>query len=220
MARHSPDALLGRIRFHASPAGWPLWLLTYHPASFAGLQVLLTVLAPGAELVAVERANVPELARAAREHHPTHIHASTEGGALFAVRDGQAGFPARWLAEGVDGVRLRILDGELQVLSPRAMLGYTSGATPPLDDGWLATGDLVARRGDRVCFLGCADSVISVGAAKLTPEEVEASADLDRLREALLAAARAQPEPYKVPRVLRFVESIRVSEAGKKDRSA
>jgi acyl-coenzyme A synthetase/AMP-(fatty) acid ligase len=95
--------------------------------------------------------------------------------------------------------------------------------------------------------------VISVGGAKLTPEEVEvgllkvpgvmegrvfgvknpiagylvgaeivpeAGADVEQLREALPVAARAQLGPYKVPRVLRFVESIRVSEAGKKDRSA
>jgi acyl-CoA synthetase (AMP-forming)/AMP-acid ligase II len=308
VARHSIDALLGRIRFHASRGARPRWLLTYHPSSFAGLQVLLTVLVSGAELIAVDRPNVPELARAALEHRPTHvsatptfwraflvalgesasvlpldqitlggeivdqatlerlralfpkagithIYASTEAGALFAVRDGVAGFPAPWLEEGVDGARLRIRGGELQVQSPRAMLGYESGAkaSPVLADGWLSTGDLVEQRGDRVYFLGRGDSVISVGGAKLTPEEVEAvllqvpgvaegrvfgvknpitgylvgaeivadpGADVERLRADLIAAARTQLEPYKVPRVIRFVASIRVSEAGKKDRSA
>jgi len=308
VARHSIEALLGRIRFRAAAGTRPRWLLTYHPASFAGLQVLLTVLVSGAELIAVDPANVPELARAALEHRPTHIsatptfwraflvalgesasalpleqitlggeivdqatlerlralfpnagithiYASTEAGALFAVRDGAAGFPARWLEEGVDGARLRIRDGELQVLSPRAMLGYASGAkaSPVLADGWLATGDLVEQRQDRVYFLGRGDSVISVGGAKLTPEEVEAvllkvpgaaevrvfgvknpitgylvgaeivaeaGRDVERLRADLVAAARARLEPYKVPRVIRFVASIRVSEAGKKDRSA
>ncbi len=185
----------------------------------------------------------------------THIYASTEAGALFAVRDGQAGFPAQWLETGIDGARLRVRDGELQVLSPRAMLGYAAGAkaSPVLADGWLVTGDLVEQRGDRVYFLGRGDSVISVGGAKLTPEEVEAvllkvpgvaegrvfgvknpitgylvgaeivaqaGADVEHLRAELLTAARAQLEPYKVPRVIRFVSSIRVSEAGKKDRSA
>ncbi len=53
--------------------------------------------------------------------------------------------------------------------------------------------------------------------AEIVPE---AGAGVEQLREALLGAARAQLEPYKVPRVLRFVESIWVSEAGKKDRSA
>ncbi len=308
IARHSIDALLGRIRFRSSPGSRARWLLTYHPASFAGLQVLLTVLASGAELVSVEQSNVPELARAAEEFLPTHIsatptfwraflvalgedavrlpleqitlggeivdqatlerlhalfpragithiYASTEAGALFAVRDGEAGFPARWLDEGVDGARLRIRDGELQVLSPRAMLGYAGSApsSPLLDDGWLRTGDLVECRGERVYFLGRADSVISVGGAKLTPEEVEAvllkvpgvaevrvfgvknpitgylvgaeivpeaGADTGQLREALLAAARARLDSYKVPRVIRFIESIRLSEVGKKDRSA
>jgi len=308
VARHSIDALLGRIRFHASAGARPRWLLTYHPASFAGLQMLLTVLVSGAELISVDQANVPELAQAALEHRPTHIsatptfwraflvalgddaaalpleqatlggeivdqatldrlralfpkagithiYASTEAGALFAVRDGQAGFPAQWLETGIDGARLRVRDGELQVLSPRAMLGYAAGAkaSPVLADGWLVTGDLVEQRGDRVYFLGRGDSVISVGGAKLTPEEVEAvllkvpgvaegrvfgvknpitgylvgaeivaqaGADVEHLRAELLTAARAQLEPYKVPRVIRFVSSIRVSEAGKKDRSA
>ena len=53
--------------------------------------------------------------------------------------------------------------------------------------------------------------------AEIVPE---AGADIEELRAALLAAARAQLESYKVPRVLRFVASIRISEVGKKDRSA
>ena len=308
IARHSIDALAGRIRFHLADAGQTRWLLTYHPAGFAGLQVLLTVLVSGAELIAASESNVPELSRAALAHKPTHIsatptfwrallmalgeraaelplrqitlggeiveqdlldrlraiyphaglthiYASTEAGALFAVRDGAAGFPARWLEEAVDGVRLRIRDGELQALSPRAMLGYVAGtARSPVDeDGWLHTGDLVARRGERVYFLGRADNLISVGGAKLTPEEVEAvllrvpgvaegrvfgvrnpitgylvgaeivpaaGVDPEVLRVALMDAARAQLEPYKVPRMIRFTASIRVSEMGKKDRSA
>jgi hypothetical protein len=49
-----------------------------------------------------------------------HIYAATEAGALFAVRDGKAGFPADWLESGVDGVTLRIVDGMFEVSSPRA----------------------------------------------------------------------------------------------------
>lgn len=105
----------------------------------------------------------------------THIYASTEAGALFAVRDGRAGFPARWLGEGVDGVRLRIRDGVLEVRSPRAMTGYVAGDSSPLGpEGWLVTGDLVEVEGKRVFFRGRADATINVGGAKVQPERVEA----------------------------------------------
>jgi acyl-coenzyme A synthetase/AMP-(fatty) acid ligase len=203
------------------------WLLTNHPASFAGLQVLLTALVGGAELVASDHGSLGELFAAAQRHHPTHvsgtptfwrtflltlsgslsdiplkqitiggeavdqdlldrlraafpdariiqIYASTEAGALFAVNDGRAGFPARWLQDGVEDVRFRIRDGVLQTISPRAMLGYVQGRASALsDDGWLGTGDLVEVQGDRVVFRGRSDTVINVGGATVAPEEVE-----------------------------------------------
>lgn len=106
----------------------------------------------------------------------SHIYASTEAGALFSVRDGQAGFPAGWLEKPVDGVSLRIRDGVLEVRSPRAMLGYLDKQNVSLcADGWLVTGDRVEQRNDRVYFLGREDSVINVGGSKVTPEEVEAA---------------------------------------------
>lgn len=94
-----------------------------------------------------------------------HIYASTEAGALFAVADGRAGFPASWLASGVDGVELRVRDGVLEVRSPRA--------APAFGDGWLATGDLVEVDGGRVQFVGRADGRVSVGGVKVSPEAAE-----------------------------------------------
>ena len=228
VARHRVAALLGRVR---PPRGTPdgiRWLLTYHPASFAGLQVLLTALTTGGELAATREASVAayaELALATRPTHvsgtPTfwrglllalhgrtrevpvafatlggeavdqgtldriaaafpgvavsHIYASTEAGALFAVRDGRAGFPAAWLESGVDGVRLRVVDGMLEVSSPRAMDRYVSPGTasPLTEDGWLRTGDRVEIANERVVFLGRADATINVGGAKVSPEAVE-----------------------------------------------
>ncbi|XKH36917.1 AMP-binding protein [Azospirillum doebereinerae] len=195
------------------------WLLTYEPAAFAGLQVILTAAAAGALLVSVPGGGVAELVRAARQHAVTHvsgtpsfwrgflmaagdavpplrsvtlggeaadqplldrlrqtfpearlrhIYASTEAGALFAVADGRAGFPAEWLSEGRDGVALRIRDGVLEVRSPRAML-----AAPGTGDGWLDTGDLVEVAGDRVLFAGRRDGLVNVGGVKVSPEAVE-----------------------------------------------
>lgn len=305
LVRHSMQKLLGRIRPAPTPEA-VRWLLTYHPATFAGLQVLLTALVSGSEVAAISSGSVPDLAAAALAARPTHIsgtptfwraflmtlgeraaelplrqitlggeivdqpvldrlravfpdaavthiYASTEAGALFAVKDGKAGFPARWLDEEVDGTALRIRDGGLEVRSPRAMLGYAAGGTSPLlDNGWLRTGDLVEQQADRVYFRGRQDSMISVGGAKLTPEEVETvllevpgvdevrvfglknpitgqivaaeivpapAVSRDELRAAVIRHATARLAPYKVPRLIRFIESTALSQAGKKVRT-
>ena len=48
IARHTLSTLLGRIRPPRPEEPPAVWLLTYHPASFAGIQVLLTSLIVGA----------------------------------------------------------------------------------------------------------------------------------------------------------------------------
>jgi len=229
IARHTIDRLTGRVRGPKPEQAAATWLLTYHPASFAGLQVLLTALACGGRLVAssdfsanglaraatacaathvsgtptfwraflislggdtarlplrqitlggeaVDQATLDRLAAAFPAAAITHIYASTEAGVLFAVHDRRIGFPSRWLRDTIDGVALRIRNGSLEVRSPRAMEGYVSGTGRPAvtDDGWLMTQDLVEERGDRVFFTGRADSMINVGGAKVSPDEVEA----------------------------------------------
>ena len=70
---------------------------------------------------------------------------------------------------------LRIRNNILEVTSPRSMEGYATLSHTPLltSDGWLITNDRVKVRGDRVFFLGRADSSINVGGAKVSAEEVE-----------------------------------------------
>jgi acyl-coenzyme A synthetase/AMP-(fatty) acid ligase len=229
VARHAPHRLMGLVRAPRTGDVAPTWLLTFQPASFAGVQVLLTALAGSGRLVATTAQSAPALARTALEYRVTHvsgtpsfwrafllalgreaaglalkqitlggeladnatltrlratypaasishIYASTEAGALFAVQDCAAGFPSRWLHEGVNGVLLRVRDGVLEVRSPRAMEGYLLGSSRPTisEDGWLVTHDLVEVRGDRVLFLGRADAIINVGGGKVAPDEVEA----------------------------------------------
>jgi acyl-coenzyme A synthetase/AMP-(fatty) acid ligase len=226
LAIHRVDTLLRRV---VTPAGGAdvRWLLTYNPATFAGLQVILTAVIGGSTLLCADDGRLADLFDVAARHRPTHvsgtptfwralllavdrasstlplkqitiggeaveqelldrlaaafptarivhIYASTEAGALFAVTDRRSGFPARWLDEGVEGISLRIRDGALEVISPRAMSGYADDRRPPLsDDGWLMTGDLVELRADRVHFCGRVDAMINVGGAKVIPEEVE-----------------------------------------------
>ena len=49
----------------------------------------------------------------------------------------------------------------------------TIARPPSVTDGFVDTGDLVTRRGDRFFFLGRANGTINVGGNKVHPEEVE-----------------------------------------------
>ncbi|MBZ5675071.1 MAG: fatty acid--CoA ligase family protein [Acidobacteriia bacterium] len=123
---------------------------------------------------AVDQTLLDRLAAAFPDTRITQIYASTEGGALFAVHDQKEGFPAAWLEQGVQGSRLRVVDDELQVLSPRKMLGYASGQASPISgDGWLGTGDLVRVDQDRVRFVGRRDALINIAGSKVFPNEIE-----------------------------------------------
>ncbi len=230
VARHDPARILGRIRRPNSTSAKPVWLLAFHPASFAGLQVTLSALVGGGRLVTCSSPTVSALAaEAARQQvshvsatptfwrafimalgEPTsrlplkqatlggetvdqaildrmmaafpavditHIYASTEAGAVFGVKDARAGFPAQWLNETIEGVSLRIHQGVLQVMSPRSMDEYLPGTgdSPLTAEGWLDTRDRVVQRGDRVYFVGRLDTIINVGGANVSPEEVEAA---------------------------------------------
>ncbi len=296
-ARHDFERLRGRLRGTGDPTA--RWLLTYEPAAFAGLQVILTALASGAALIAVPGAGAADLTRAAVRHGATHIsgtpsfwraflltlgderpplvsitlggeaadqplldrlkacfpaaklrhiYASTEAGALFAVTDGRAGFPAAWLDTGVDGVALRIRDGVLEVNSPRSMLGYAGAASPSGD--WLSTGDVVELRGDRVLFAGRLDGRVNVGGVKVSPEAVEqrlltvpgvqdalvrpaanpitghiltalvvpAPGVGEAVLRAAIREAAAELPPAARPRAITIVETIPLGAAGKKKR--
>ena len=96
----------------------------------------------------------------------THIFASTETGAAFAVKDGLEGFPLAYLDDAPAGVRLEVRDGILFVHAPGV-----AGAGP---DGFVSTGDLVETSADRVRFLGRASGVVNVGGVMVSPEQVEA----------------------------------------------
>jgi acyl-CoA synthetase (AMP-forming)/AMP-acid ligase II len=104
-----------------------------------------------------------------------HAYASTEAGVGFEVDDGREGFPARLI--GGDGeVDIKLLDGSLRVRSARAASCYVGAGAPALTDadGFIDTGDLVERRGERCYFIGRRGGIINVGGLKVHPEEVEA----------------------------------------------
>lgn len=236
-------ALAHAARCHAvthvsgTPSFWRAFLMALGDA-----ELPLAVVTLGGE--AADQPLLDRLAERFPRARLRHIYASTEAGALFAVADGRAGFPASWLDEAPDGLALRIADGVLEVRSPRAAPGIGDA------DGWLSTGDLVERRGDRVLFAGRLDGLVNVGGVKVSPEAVERrllavdgvadaavvavpspitghlltaaivaapGADEAALRAGLRAATADLP-PAARPRALTFADHIPLSAAGKKSR--
>jgi acyl-coenzyme A synthetase/AMP-(fatty) acid ligase len=122
-----------------------------------------------------DQALLDRLARAFPNAAVGHAYASTEAGVGFEVTDGLEGFPAAYLSRG-GPVEMRIQDETLRIRSPRAARVYLGEAATPLADadGFVDTGDLVERRGERLHFMGRASGVINVGGLKVHPEEVEA----------------------------------------------
>src|SRR6202042_1456207 len=100
--------------------------------------------------------------------------ASTEAGVAFDVNDGIAGFPSDYIGTVRNGVGLKILDGTLRIRSPGVAKGYVDGE--PLVDaaGFVDTGDVLERKGERFYFAGRRGGIINVGGLKVHPEEVEA----------------------------------------------
>lgn len=115
----------------------------------------------------------------------THVFASTETGAAFSVRDGDAGFPRSYLDEPPGGIRLQVRDGMLLVHNP------TLPSAP--QDGFVSTGDLVEVVGDRVVFRGRSSGVANVGGVKVWPEHVESVLRAHPLVAEALVTVRDNP---------------------------
>ena len=123
-----------------------------------------------------------------------HAFASTEAGVAFDVNDGLAGFPVAYIDCIRDGVEMKISDGSLCVRSPRTASRYI-GTHQSLadDDGFVDTGDIVERRGDRYYFVGRKDGVVNIGGLKVHREEVEAVINRHPLVHVSLARPRNSP---------------------------
>jgi len=146
----------------ATPTFWRRTLLHVDSAALRDLH--LTQVTLGGERV--DQVLLDRLRECLPKARITHIYASTEAGACFAVHDGRQGFPAEWLNRPLgNGVRLRIEDDRLWVSSPFA-------AT---DEEWIDTGDVTRRRDDRIEILARADeSFVNVGGTKVDARSVEA----------------------------------------------
>lgn len=122
-----------------------------------------------------------------------HAYASTEAGVGFEVHDAREGFPASVLENG--DVEVRVVDGEIHIRSSRTAARYLGPDAPALRDeeGFVATRDMVEKRGKRWHFVGRRDGVINVGGLKVHPEEVEAVINRHDKVQASLVKGRANP---------------------------
>lgn len=161
LADHSCTAL------SATPTMWRKILMTSAVERLALAQVTL-----GGEIA--DAAILNALASRFPRARIVHIYASTEAGAAFAVTDGRPGFPAAYLEQPPKGIHLKVVDDQLYIQNTRVASRYLGDAKAFADDeGYVATGDLVTRAGDRFLFLGRASGSINVGGNKVMPEEIE-----------------------------------------------
>jgi acyl-coenzyme A synthetase/AMP-(fatty) acid ligase len=122
-----------------------------------------------------------------------HAYASTEAGVGFEVNDGREGFPAD-LIEPSGDVEMKIVDGSLRIRSPRTASRYFgSNAALTDDDGFVDTGDMLERRGDRYYFVGRRGGIINVGGLKVHPEEIETV--INRHPQVRMSLVRSKKSP-------------------------
>jgi acyl-coenzyme A synthetase/AMP-(fatty) acid ligase len=147
-----------------------------------------------------------------------HAYASTEAGVGFAVNDGLEGFPADMIGTNRDGVEMKVEDGSLRIRSTRtahAYVGRKAGALTD-DDGFVDTGDMVERRGDRYHFVGRRGGIINIGGLKVHPEEIEAV--INRHAEVRMSRARSRRSPITGAIVVADVILADGDSAGRSDK--
>ena len=123
-----------------------------------------------------------------------HAYASTEAGVGFEVNDGLEGFPASLVGAAGD-VDVKIEDGSIRLRSARTAIRYLGAGCEAMADeeGFVDTGDMVERRGDRYYFLGRKSGVINIGGLKVYPEEVEAAINHHRSVRMSIVRSRRSP---------------------------
>ncbi|HWL44396.1 MAG TPA: fatty acid--CoA ligase family protein [Ilumatobacter sp.] len=93
----------------------------------------------------------------------------------------------------LDGVEVRIVQGEIQLRGPMLLRCYRDGHDPTTADGWLATGDLGTFDGGLLTVHGRADDLIITGGENVWPEPVEAV--LRRVPGVADVAVAGTPDP-------------------------
>lgn len=236
----------GVTHISGTPSHWRKLLMSGASADFSPDYVRLS-----GEIA--DQAVLDGLARAFPHASIGHAYASTEAGVGFSVDDGREGFPAHLIGQNRAGVEMKVVDGSLRIRSRRTARAYVGADAPPLADaeGFVDTGDMVERRGERYHFVGRRGGIINIGGLKVHPEEVEAvinrhvcvqmsrarsrkspitgaivvadviladgtdAARHETIRAEILSQCKDCLAAWKVPAVIRFVDRLDLTAAGK-----
>jgi acyl-coenzyme A synthetase/AMP-(fatty) acid ligase len=171
-----------------TPSHWRKLLMSGSASGFAPRYVRLS-----GEIA--DQAVLDGLTRAFPAASVGHAYASTEAGVGFAVNDGLEGFPAEMIGTNRDGVEMKVEDGSLRIRSTRTAHAYVGRNAAALTDadGFVDTGDMVERRGDRYHFVGRRGGIINIGGLKVHPEEIEAV--INRHADVRMSRARSRRSP-------------------------
>jgi acyl-coenzyme A synthetase/AMP-(fatty) acid ligase len=147
-----------------------------------------------------------------------HAYASTEAGVGFAVNDGLEGFSASLIEQSRQGVEMKVEDGSLRIRSTRTARAYVGRKVAALtgSDGFVDTGDMVERRGDRYHFVGRRGGIINIGGRKVHPEEIEAV--INRHKEVRMSRAKSRRSPITGAIVVADVVLADNCDAGRSER--
>ena len=142
----------------------------------------LRIISYGAE--PMPESTLKQLAKAFPAVDLRHTYGLIEFGVLRAKSRSDGSL---WVKLGGAGFYIRVVDDELQIKSPSAMLGYLNAPSPFTDDGYFMTGDKVAVDGDYFRILGRASDLINIGGDKVYPAEVESFLlSLDNVKDAVV----------------------------------
>jgi acyl-coenzyme A synthetase/AMP-(fatty) acid ligase len=178
----------GVTHISGTPSHWRKLLMSGSASGFAPAYVRLS-----GEIA--DQSVLDGLIRAFPMASVGHAYASTEAGVGFAVNDGLEGFPATLIGKNRDGVEMDVKDGSLRIRSTRTAHAYVGRNAADLadGDGFIDTGDMVEKRGDRYHFIGRRGGIINIGGLKVHPEEIEAV--INRHAEVRMSRARSRRSP-------------------------
>ena len=127
MIAHSWEGLTASIRAVENDIRW---LLTYHPAAFAGLQVVLTAALSSQVLVSRDRADVARLAEAAVTHQPEAISGTPSFWRGFLMSLGQEArrVPVRFATLGGEATDQGTIDA-IRDAFPTAVIRHIYAST-------------------------------------------------------------------------------------------
>lgn len=151
----------------------------------------------------------PETARRFRETFglPVHVfYGASECGGICYDRDGTAGERGT-VGTPVEGVRIELDGGVVNVYSPAVAAGYVPEGDERLGNGRFVGGDLAEWRDGELVLRGRSDDLVNIKGKKVNPREVEAVlAELDGVRE---VAVLGVVPPGRADAVLRAVVACR-----------